>query len=468
MQQPFKLFPGGEDTRACVISGRGFIPTLIIVVLLQASSAGVAYAETAGPSISPYGDWRRDAPGQWRKITPADMPAPYASSPVALSTQAVPPPADFRPQAPAGFRVERLAEGLVGPRAIRLAPNGDIFVVETDAGTVRVLRPDSAGKGLARNEVFVDGLDNPSGLAFYPAGAEPAYLYVATETRVVRFPYLDGDLRASAQPETIVDNLPKGGHSTRDIVFSRDGATLYVAVGSKTNVSEGVGEPAPADNAHQEKLEVPGVMENGPDRHRATVLAFNPQGGERRTFASGLRNCAAMALKPSSDDLWCVVNERDMLGDDTPPDYATSVKAGGFYGWPWFYIGGRRDPRHPGARADLVDKIVMPDILLPPHGAPVSVAFYDGGQFPADFRGDAFVALHGSWNRSHKAGYKVVRLEFVDGAPSGRYQDFLTGFVLDNVRVAGRPSGLAVLPDGSLLVGEDGAGVLWKVTYLGR
>jgi glucose/arabinose dehydrogenase len=468
MQQPLKLFPGGEDMRACVRSGRGFILTLIINALTQVSSAGVSHAETAGTSISPYGDWRRDAPGQWRKITPADMPAPYASSPVALSTQAVPPPADFRPLAPAGFRVERLAEGLAGPRAIRPAPNGDIFVIETDAGAVRVLRPDSAGKGLARNEVFAAGLDNPSGLAFYPPGEKPDFIYVATETRIVRFPYRSGDLQASTSAQTIVDNLPRGGHSTRDLVFSRDGATLFVAVGSKTNVAEGVAEPPPAPTALDEKGDAPGVMENGPDRHRATVLAFNPQGGERRVFASGLRNCAAMALKPASSDLWCVVNERDMLGDDTPPDYATSVKAGGFYGWPWFYIGGRRDPRHPAARADLADKVVTPDVLLPPHGAPVSIAFYDGAQFPADFRGNAFVALHGSWNRSHKIGYKVVRLEFVDGGPSGRYQDFLTGFVLDDIRVAGRPSGLAVLPDGSLLVGEDGAGVLWRVTYRGK
>lgn len=458
---------GGGHIRARARLGRGFIPAFTLAALAQVLSADVAHAEAAGPPISPFSDWRSDAPGRWRKITPADMPAPYATSPAALSTVTPPPPADFCPKAAAGFRVERLAEGLVGPRALRLAPNGDIFVVETGAGAVRVLRPNGASAGLARNEVFVDGLDNPSSIAFYPADGKPAYLYVASETRIVRFPYRDGDLRASTPPEIIVDHLPGGGHSTRDIVFSRDGTTLFVAVGSKTNVAEGVAASAPTEIA-DEKGDAPGVMKNGPDRDRATVLAFNPQGGERRVFAAGLRNCAAMALKPASNDLWCVVNERDMLGDDTPPDYATSVKAGGFYGWPWFYIGGRRDPRHPAARADLADKVVTPDVLLPPHGAPVSIAFYDGAQFPADFHGDAFVALHGSWNRSHKVGYKVVRLEFVDGAPSGRFQDFLTGFVLDDARVAARPSGLAVLPDGSLLVGEDGSGVLWKVTHVGK
>ena len=427
-----------------------------------------AFADVPDSNKAPFGDWRNDAPGQWRKITPNELPEPYASAPVAAPTQAVPPTADFRPQAPAGFRVERLAEGLAGPRTIRVAPNGDIFVVENNAGALRVLRPGRASASLTHSEVFTAGLDNPSGMAFYPANSKPDFLYVATESRIIRFPYHDGDLKASGPPVTIVDNLPKGGHSTRDIAFSRDGATLYVAVGSKTNVAEGVAEQAPSVIAHSEMGEIHGVIASGPERDRATVLAFNSEGGERRVLASGLRNCAAVALKSASNDLWCVVNERDMLGDDLPPDYATSVKPAGFYGWPWFYIGAHRDPRHPEKRADLIDKVITPDILLPPHGAPVSVAFYDGAQFPTDYRGDAFVALHGSWNRSHKSGYKVVRLEFVDGAPTGRFQDFLTGFVLDDSRVAGRPSGLAVLPDGSLLVGEDGGGVLWKVTWDGK
>jgi len=448
-------------------SGRSrLIPFLVPLLAVLTSSA--ARAEEVKPAVSLYGDWRSDAPGNWRKITPADLPAPFASSPAAASTQALPPREDFRPQAPDGFRVERLADGLSGPRAIRVAPNGDIFVIETNAGAVRVLRRNDAGATPTQNRVFAAGLDNPSGMAFYPAGAKPAFLYVATETRIVRFPYRDGDLQASGPPETIVDNLPRGGHSTRDIAFSRDGATLYVAIGSKTNVAEGVAVPSPADSAHHEEGDTSGVMTSGPDRDRATVLAFTPQGGERRVFASGLRNCAALTLKPASEDLWCAVNERDMLGDDLPPDYATSVKAGGFYGWPWYYIGAHRDPRHADAPKDWADRVIAPDVLLPPHGAPVGLVFYDGVQFPSDYRGDAFVALHGSWNRSQKTGYKVVRLEFVDGVPSGRFQDFLTGFVLDGARVAGRPSGLAVLPDGSLLVGEDGNGVLWKVTYDGK
>lgn len=448
--------------RAC--PGLGLAAALFLASL----TPGVARAETAGSDRPPVTDGLGDKPGQWRKIAPADLPAPYASPPAAESTQATPPPADFRPRAPDGFRVERFAEGLSGPRAIRVAPNGDIFVVEMAAGAVRVLRPDSAGASLARNEVFVAGLDNPSSIAFYPSGANPEYLYVASERRIVRFSYRVGDLKVSTPPEVVVDDLPRGGHSTRDIVFSQDGATLYVAIGSKTNVAEGVAEPAPTNPAPRTTGDAPGVMQSGPERGRATVVAFDPRGGGRRVLAAGLRNCAAMALKPASGDVWCVVNERDMLGDDLPPDYATSVKPGGFYGWPWFYIGGRRDPRHPEARADLAEKVITPDVLLPPHGAPVSITFYDAGQFPSDFRGNAFVALHGSWNRSRKSGYKVVRLEFVDGAPTGRYQDFLTGFVLDDARVAGRPSGLAVLPDGSLLVGEDGNGILWKVTYDGK
>lgn len=445
---------------------------LIHALLLLALTPGAAGAEALAPGTPPHGDWRNDAPGAWRQIKADDLPAPYATQPVAAVSQIAPPPANFRPQAPAGFRVERLADGLAGPRAIRVARNGDIFFVETYAGAVRVLRPDGAGAALAQNSVFAAGLDNPSGLAFYPQGATPAFLYVATETRIVRFPYREGDLQASGPPETVVDNLPNGGHSTRDIVFSRDGATLFVAVGSLTNVAEGSAALSPTDVTPRDRGDAPGVapgvMASGPDRGRATVLAFNPQGGERRVFASGLRNCAAVALKPASDDLWCAVNERDLLGDDLPPDYATSVKAGGFYGWPWYYIGAHRDPRHADAPKDLADRVITPDVLLPPHGAPVGLVFYDGAQFPSDYRGDAFVALHGSWNRSQKTGYKVVRLEFVDGVPSGRFQDFLTGFVLDGARVAGRPSGLAVLPDGSLLVGEDGNGVLWKVTYDGK
>ena len=432
------------------------------VIGFAALLCGPAGAEPAASSNALYGDWRSDAPGQWRRITPADLPAPYASPPIAADAQIAPASTEFRPQAPDGFRVERFLEGLGGPRAIRVAPNGDVFIVEATAGAIRALRAASAsGAGLARNEIYAGGLDKPSGLAFYPPGPNPEYLYVSTETQVLRFRYRDGDLRATTTPEIIVDDLPKGGHITRDIAFSRDGATLYVAVGSKTNVAEGLAEPSPAE---REKLSGVGSL-TGPDRDRATVLAFNPQGGDRRVVASGLRNCAALALKPASDDLWCAVNERDMLGDDLPPDYATSVKDGGFYGWPWFYIGAHRDPRHPTARADLAEKVITPGVLLPPHGAPVSIAFYDGAQFPAEFQGDAFVALHGSWNRSHRVGYKIVRLKFEHGAPTGRFQDFLTGFVLDETRIAGRPSGLAVLPDGSLLVGEDANGIIWKVSY---
>ncbi len=439
---------------------------VIVAFGLVATPCGVAVSETTAPSNALYEDWRGDAPGKWRKITPDDLPAPFASPPTAAGSHVAPASPEFRPRAPTGFRVERFLDGLGGPRAIRLAPNGDIFVVEAEAGVLRALRTaaPTPGAGLTHNEVFASGLDKPSGLAFYPPGPNPEYLYVSTETQIMRFRYRAGDLRAATPPETIVDALPKGGHITRDIVFSRDGATLYVAVGSKTNVAEGIAEPTPAEIAEREKSGAVGAA-TGPERERATVLAFNPLGGDRRIFATGLRNCAALALKSASDDVWCAVNERDMLGDDLPPDYATSVKAGGFSGWPWFYIGAHRDPRHPTARVDLASKVITPDVLLPPHGAPVSLLFYEGAQFPADYRGDAFVALHGSWNRARKVGYKIVRLKFEHGAPTGAFQDFLTGFVLDETRVAGRPSGLAVLPDGSLLVGEDGNGVLWKVTY---
>ena len=200
---------------------------------------------------------------------------------------------------------------------------------------------------------------------------------------------------------------------------------------------------------------------------RADVLVFTPEGKEERIFAAGLRNCVGMAVQPATGDLWCSTNERDGLGDDLPPDYVTRVHEGAFYGWPWFYIGGNEDPRHSSERPDLRGRVTVPDVLLQPHSAPLGIAFYDGAQFPAEYRGDAFTALHGSWNRAKRTGYKVVRILLKDGRPTGEYEDFLTGFVVNDSRVWGRPVGVAVAHDGALLVSEDGNGTIWRVSYRG-
>jgi glucose/arabinose dehydrogenase len=206
----------------------------------------------------------------------------------------------------------------------------------------------------------------------------------------------------------------------------------------------------------------------GSEENRADVLAFDPDGGHMRVFATGIRNCSGLAIQPETSALWCAVNERDILGDDLPPDYATRVAEGGFYGWPWYYIGDHADPRHPRERADLENKITLPDVLIQPHSAPLGMAFYESGAFPPDYKGDAFVALHGSWNRANRTGYKVIRLIMKDGEPTGEYEDFLTGFVVDDAGVWGRPVDVAVAHDGALLVTDDGGGAIWRVSREAR
>jgi glucose/arabinose dehydrogenase len=409
-----------------------------------------------------YGDWRSDAPGVARLIRPSDMPSPGGQSGSAHS-RVVARPADAKLSAPAGFRVEQIASGLSQPRTLRFAPNGDLFVAETGAGRITIYRASMPGQPLQK-AVFAKGLDDVFGLAFYPA-ENPRWLYASTTTRVVRFPYATGDLVAKGAPQTIVSGLPDGGHSTRDIAFSRDGRTMYVAVGSESNVAEELKRP-PADLATFERAHgIGGAW--GREEWRADVLAYDPEGKNRRVFATGIRNCVAMALRPPGDDLWCATNERDMLGDDLPPDYATRVAPGAFYGWPWFYIGANPDPRHSGARRDLAARVTIPDVLIQPHSAPLGIAFYDREKFPAAFRGDAFVALHGSWNRARRTGYKIVRLRFDNGKPTGVYEDFVTGFVVSDTQVWGRPVSVAVGPDGALYFSEDGNGSVWRVAYDG-
>jgi len=392
-----------------------------------------------------YGDWTKDAPGVRRRLTPADMPPPYATRSAANVGRIVPRPSGAVPKVPRGFTVELFATGLSGPRLLRVAPNGDIFVAEMRAGSIRVFHAGASGQR-ANATIYAKGLDEPFGLAFYPPGPDPDYLYVGTVGAVLRFAYHSGDGAASGKPETIVPNLPDGGHSTRDVIFSPDGRKMYVSVGSLSN--------------DQESASVD-------ETRRADILQFNPDGGGERRFATGLRNPVQMAIHPLTGDLWTAVNERDGLGDDLPPDYVTRVREGAFYGWPWYYIGANQDPRHKGEHAELRDQVVVPDVLIQPHSAPLGLAVYTGKQFPAAYRNDLFVALHGSWNRSRRTGYKVVRVPQHDGKPTGEYEDFLTGFVTPEGDVWARPVGVAVAPDGALLVSDDAGGTVWRITYTG-
>jgi hypothetical protein len=433
-----------------------------LVSMLSVLGSGMAFAQIVPrEGRDAFGSWQADRPGTVRLIRPQDLPAPGPSS--ANVSHVVTRPAGATPQVPPGFKIEVFAEGLSGPRIIRTAPNGDVFVAETRAGRVRVLRAPYGATKPSANEIFASGLRTPFGIAFFPSGDDPQWVYVANTDGVVRFPYRSGDLKASGPPETIVAKLPVGGHSTRDIVFTPDHARMLVSVGSASNIGDGMGKP-------------PGGLESwasqqplgaswGYETDRAAVLSFDPDGKNMRIFATGIRNCVGLAIQPGTDTPWCSTNERDGLGDDLVPDYVTRVKEGAFYGWPWFYIGDHEDPRHAGARPDLKDKITVPDVLLQAHSASLGLTFYQGGNFPAEYRGDAFAAEHGSWNRSKRTGYKVIRIRMKDGVPTGEYEDFVTGFVVNDGEVWGRPVGVAVARDGALLISEDGNGTIWRVTH---
>ena len=384
-------------------------------------------------------------------IVPADLPPPRATKSVNNPPRVVARPKGALPQAPAGFTVQLYTDGLSEPRLLRVAPNGDAFVVESEAGVIKVVRGLLATGKAAWSGVFAKDLKQPFGIAFYPAGGDPRWLYVANTDSVVRFPYRSGDTQARGAPETVVaqlpggGRLPGGGHWTRDIAFSRDGKTMFVSVGSRSNVDD--------------------PDKTSAEYERATVLAFAPDGSGRRVFASGIRNAVGIAVHPRSGELWASVNERDELGDDLVPDYITHVEDGGFYGWPWYYIGGNQDPRHRGKHPELKDKSIVPDVLLQPHSASLQMLFYDGKQFPPDYAGNIFAAQHGSWNREPRTGYAVIHVPMRGTAAVGDYEYFLTGFVTANGEVWGRPVGVAVAKDGALLVTDDGANVIWRVTY---
>ncbi len=440
----------------------------IIGILVLCAAQAHAGDERDGNAA--YGGWRDDRPGLTRHFTAADMRLSGTQAVASNSASIVPCPPGFSPRVPAGFAVDRIARGLSEPRTLRTAPDGTIFLAETGAGRILVFPPDIAIHGGAAR-VFAEGLDQPYGIAFFPPGPAPAFVYVGESGRVLRFPYHPGQIRAAGPAETIIADLPRGGHWTRDLAAAPDGQHLYVAIGSASNLGEEM-PPAPpgglAAFAAAEGEATPWGGAWGAETGRAEVRVFDPDGRQAHAYATGLRNCSGLAIAPHTGNLWCVVNERDMLGDNLPPDYATHLTPGGFYGWPWFYIGDHEDPRLAGRRPDLAGHVTVPDVLFQPHSAPLGLVFYASGNFPAEYHGDAFATFHGSWNRALRTGYKLVRLLFHDGAPTGAYQDFLTGFVLDDDHVCGRPVGVTITREGALLFSEDANGTLWRVRWMGH
>jgi len=381
-------------------------------------------------------------------------------------------PASAALRLPHGFRIGVFARGLAGPRALRVAPSGEVFVSETRAGRITVLQPAGDGAVVATKTVFAQGLSGPFGMAFYPRGDHPQWLYVAEVNRVVRYRYQPGDQVARAAPEIVIPSLAPAstyGHSTRDLAISADGAHLYVSVGSASNVAEDMPRKTPAQIQAWEASRAAGAAW-GAEENRADVLEFDIRApGPARILATGLRNCVGLSIQAQTGQLWCTTNERDLLGDDLVPDYSTRVRDGAFYGWPWYYTGGHEDPRHRGERPDLAGKVTLPDVPFQAHSAPLSLVFYDAtagsSVFPRDYLGDGFAVMHGSWNRASRTGYKVVRVRMAHGAPTGEYEDFLVGFIIDDARVRGRPVGAAVSRDGSLLISDDGANVVYRISY---
>jgi glucose/arabinose dehydrogenase len=365
---------------------------------------------------------------QHHEIRPDQLPPPYATRSSGNPPRVASAPAGWKPTVPPGFQINVFAKGLDDPRNMILAPNGDVLVAQSSAGSIIILRGNQRFT-LAR------GLNYPYGLAI-----RGDMLYIGDEDAVVRIPYRAGQTSSNAAPAKIA-SLPSGGHATRNVIFNRGASKMYVSIGSASNV-------------------------NPEEPPRAAVMEYNADGSGVRRFAWGLRNPVGLAWNPRTGTLWTCVNERDGLGDDLVPDYATDLRDGAFYGWPWVYIGDHVDPRRAGERRDLV-RAVVPSVLIQSHSAPIGMVFYDGAMFPAEFRGSAFVALHGSWNRSKRTGYKVIRIPFRDGKPTGGYDDFAAGWMIgeDDRTVLGRPAGLLVLGDGSLLVSDDSNGIIWRVTY---
>ncbi len=424
---------------------------------------------SAMPRKATPGDYPNDAPGVHHRIEVAKLPAPFATVSARINARTSPQPDGAKLSVPAGFQVKLFLAGLSGPRLMRTAPNGDIFIAETAQNRIRVLRAADGADAPTENSVYADHLTGPFGIAFYPA-VNPQWVYVANLNSVVRFPYHAGDLKASGPAETIVPLLADStaGHTTRDVGFSLDGRRMFISVGSGSNVAEGIPAKTPEEIRAWEASHARGSAW-GFEANRADVLVGDPAGQGIKIFATGIRNPVGLAVQPGTGEVWVATNERDALGDELVPDYVTHVKEGGYYGWPWYYMGNNEDPRHPGKRPDLAKETIVPDVPLQAHSAPLQLTFYPASvsgpsAFPAEYRGDIFVASHGSWNRSGRTGTKVIRIHLQNGKSTGEYEDFMTGFVIDDARVWGRPVGVTVAHDGALLVSDDANGTLWRVS----
>src|SRR6516162_3427207 len=434
----FPCYPAPSPMRVSAMKNRACLMSFSAAMVFGTALAGPAPAQDSPRLLqgkAAFTDWRADRPGLRRHIRAADLPAANQAASSASFVRVASRTGTEKPVVPPGFQVSLFAAGLEGPRQMRVAPNGDVFVVESGSGRIRVLRPSESGE--PRKEVFATGLNQPFGVSFYPPGADPQWVYVANTNSVVRFPYANGDLKARGLAETVVARLPSGGHWTRDVVFSPDGTKMFVSVGSASNVAEGIGKRDGAELAKWNAEHPLGAVW-GIETDRADVLEFTPEGKNGRVFATGIRNCVGLAVGPN--------------------------KEGAFYGWPWYYIGANEDPRHRGARPDLKDKITVPDVLLQAHSASLGLTFYTGQQFPPEYSGNVFAAEHGSWERSTLTGYKVIRVITKDGVPTGEYEDFATGFVVNDTTVWGRPVGVAVAKDGALLVSEDANGTIWRIS----
>lgn len=374
------------------------------------------------------------------------LPPPYATESKSNSSSVLKWPEGGTPKAPEGFTVSKFADGLENPRWTYIAPNSDIFVVESGTraskNQITLFRDtDKDGKFETRS-VFISGLNKPFGMLVLKD-----FFYIANTDGLYRYPYTNSPLKLHTQGTKILE-LPAGGynnHWTRNLLASKDGSKIYISVGSGSNVGE-----------------------NGMDKEvrRAAILEINPDGTGEKIFASGIRNPVGMDWNPANGELWTAVNERDELGDDLVPDYVTSVKIDGFYGWPYSYFGNILDPRMKGKGKDLAAKAIVPDVPVGAHTASLGLAFYTKDAFPAKYKNGIFVGQHGSWNRAKISGYKVIFVPFANGKPSGKPEDFLTGFIAneEKAEVYGRPVAVTVMNDGSLLVNDDSGDTIWQVT----
>ncbi len=374
-------------------------------------------------------------------ISPKDLPQPFVTESAFRGSKVISQPADATLNLPKNFKVNVFAEGdFKKPRWMALAPNGDVFLADSRANMIFVLR-DSNKDGVAEERfTFSNKLDQPFGMAFHED-----WFYVANTSSVVRFKYDSGQTEAAGEPEKLIE-LTRGGynqHWTRNVLFSPDHKKMYVSIGSTGNFD-------PED-----------------DNRRAAISEYNPDGSGHRIYASGLRNPIGLAWNPVNNELWTAVNERDGLGDDLVPDFVTSVKDGANYGYPYFYIGNNREPRLKDADLKSPKPVTLPDVLLTSHSAALGIVFNDGKMFPKEYKNDAFVALHGSWNRKKLTGYKIIRIKMKDGKPVGGYEDFVSGWLPneDSNEVWGRPVGLLMISDGSLLICDDGANKIWRISY---